>query len=535
MRRLFLTPYVIAFTTALVRTAACQTTTVPPTTTIGTTITSPTVTATATANSTTSTGSSSNAGSPTVIGDCTPQLFDQPLDHSGSLSNATFSQRYWVSTEFYQPGGPIIFYQGAENDQFLCPDGLLITSEWAQSVGGILATLEHRFFGTSVPNLGNDSFTNDNLNNYLTLDNVLADSEYFIEYIKKNITGAENAKAVVLGGSYGGFLSMLLRTNYPDTFTGAINSAGPVRDLGPPVPQDQYAVFQYVSDIYEKHSPDAANQIATGLQQVAEMYNNSQFQPIQESLSLCSSPNVTDLDTLQGYISSSLVLVPQFSYANPEKRAQIFYNYSYPTSSNGTLPFDTYLSNLLAEGSPMAALNKTLWTVYGLSNLANNLTCLNASSNFDSTAGVQQSVFDYISCSYFDYIAERPPNGSIFQPSPPGAGEAQVQACGQKYGSRAVMNATEIAIKFKFTKEDLINTTRILYTEGELDNNLARGPASSWFPAANSTTDLNQSVVYVIEGAGHTEDTFSPDPTDTLAMQAAKNFTLQRIKAWTSA
>ncbi|KAJ3821069.1 serine carboxypeptidase S28-domain-containing protein [Lentinula raphanica] len=562
MRRLFLTPYAIAFAAALVSTAACQTITVPPTTTIGTTMTSPnatgtgtgstsanatgtgigtdtatgtaTATATGTATGTSTANSTTSTGSSTVIGDCTPQLFDQPLDHSGSLSNATFSQRYWISTEFYQPGGPIIFYQGAENSQFLCPDGLLITSEWAQSVGGILATLEHRFFGTSVPS-GNEFFTNDNFNDYLTLDNVLADSAYFVEYIKKNITGAENSKAVVLGGSYGGFLSMLLRTNYPDTFDGAVNSGGPVRDLGPPVPEDQYAVFEYVSEIYNNHSPDVANQLATGLQQVAEMYNNSQFQPIQESLSLCSSPNVTSLDALQAYISASLILIPQFSYANPARRAAIFYNYSYPISSNGTLPFDTYLSNLREEDSPMAVLNQTLWTVYGLSSFAHNLTCLNASSNFASSAGVQESVFEYISCSYFDYIAERPPNGTIFQPSPPGAAEAQIQACAQKYGAKSMLNATEIAIKFKFTKEDLMNTTRILYTEGELDNNLARGPASSWFPAANSTTDLDQSVVYVIEGAGHTEDTFSPDPSDTLAMQAAKNFTLQRIKAWTSA
>ncbi|KAJ4487645.1 serine carboxypeptidase S28-domain-containing protein, partial [Lentinula aciculospora] len=438
---------------------------------------------------------SSTSSDGSSIGDCTPQVFNQPVDHSGSNSNATFSQRYSISTEYYQPGGAIIFYQGAENSEFLCPDGL-ITANWAQSIGGILATLEHRFFGTSVP-FGNESFTQDNLNTYLTLENVLADSANFVEYVKKNITGADDAKVVVLGGSYGGFLSTLLRTNYPETFDGAVNSAGPVRDFGPPIPEGQYDVFQYISNVYENHSSEAANQIATGLQQVADLYNSSQFGSIQDSLSLCRSANTTDLDTLLNYISSAVVLIPQFSYANPSKRAEIFYNYSEPISSNGTLPFDTFLHDLLAEATPLASLNKTLWTVYGLSAFSSNQTCLNASSTFDSTAGVQDSAFDYISCSYFDYISEKPQNGSIFQPSPPGAGEAQVELCRQQYGDKAILNATELTIKYKFTQADLVNFTRILYTESELDLNLARGPTSSWFASANGT-DCCKTIVSIV-------------------------------------
>jgi hypothetical protein len=41
------------------------------------------------------------------------QNFTQLVDHSGS-SNATFQQRYQLDTTNFQPGGPILLFQGPE-------------------------------------------------------------------------------------------------------------------------------------------------------------------------------------------------------------------------------------------------------------------------------------------------------------------------------------------------------------------------------------------------------------------------------------
>lgn len=123
----------------------------------------------------------------------------------------------------------------------------LILTEWAQELGGMTAVLEHRYFGESLP-FGNESYTSKNLR-YFTLENVMADAVSFVDFVKKNVTGAAHSKVIVVGGaseppctleiteqcvpgSYGGFLAAAFRQNYPDTFFGAWSVAGPFRAWG---------------------------------------------------------------------------------------------------------------------------------------------------------------------------------------------------------------------------------------------------------------------------------------------------------------
>ena len=50
----------------------------------------------------------------TVLADIsTPQYIDLPIDHTDT-SLGTFSTRYWVNYEYYEPGGPIIFMNMGE-------------------------------------------------------------------------------------------------------------------------------------------------------------------------------------------------------------------------------------------------------------------------------------------------------------------------------------------------------------------------------------------------------------------------------------
>ena len=47
------------------------------------------------------------------------EFLDQKIDHFGK-HQGTFKQQYQVIDEFYKPGGPILFYQGAENGEMVC-------------------------------------------------------------------------------------------------------------------------------------------------------------------------------------------------------------------------------------------------------------------------------------------------------------------------------------------------------------------------------------------------------------------------------
>lgn len=74
--------------------------------------------------------------------------FTQRVHHDSS-NTTTFQQQYQLSTAFFQQGGPILLVQGGEQELTT----VQYTSFWdyAQEVGGIAASIEHRYFGNSYP------------------------------------------------------------------------------------------------------------------------------------------------------------------------------------------------------------------------------------------------------------------------------------------------------------------------------------------------------------------------------------------------
>lgn len=43
-----------------------------------------------------------------------PHSLDVPVDHFDDSNNSTFSLRYWISDEYYKPGGPVFCLEGGE-------------------------------------------------------------------------------------------------------------------------------------------------------------------------------------------------------------------------------------------------------------------------------------------------------------------------------------------------------------------------------------------------------------------------------------
>lgn len=61
---------------------------------------------------------------------------------------------------------------------------------WAKELDGIAVSLEHRYFGESAPFGATNPLTQHEEFSYLTLDNIMGDAAYFVNILKKNITGA---------------------------------------------------------------------------------------------------------------------------------------------------------------------------------------------------------------------------------------------------------------------------------------------------------------------------------------------------------
>jgi hypothetical protein len=124
--------------------------------------------------------------------------FTQKLDHSTEDSQETFQQSYQLVTDYYEEGGPILFVQSAESPLVLLQYNVFL--DWAEELGAIVATLEHRYFGSSYPE--NFNFTEPGPDDYaqLTLDNAVKDGVEFVNWIKATVPFAQDSKVIYTGG-----------------------------------------------------------------------------------------------------------------------------------------------------------------------------------------------------------------------------------------------------------------------------------------------------------------------------------------------
>ena len=148
------------------------------------------------------------------------------MDNFNTQDNRTYAQRYYVNDQYWDGKGPVFLSIGGEGTLtgtilpphvylfFLGPPGGYI-AQLGQQYNALLVSLEHRFYGVSIPN---DDMSTENLK-YLTVDQALADLAHFIEfYTETGNTG--DAKWFAFGGSYPGALSSWFRAAYPDHTVG---------------------------------------------------------------------------------------------------------------------------------------------------------------------------------------------------------------------------------------------------------------------------------------------------------------------------
>jgi len=160
-----------------------------------------------------------------------PLIFDQPIDHDDPKSD-TFKQRYYeVKDHWKSPDGPILLYIAGEGPQDYAAgidDELAVVAEQNNA---LVLTLEHRFFGKSLP--FND-LSVPHLR-YLTVHQEIEDLAYFAKWYVQNKINAvyhrpANAKNKIMlfGGSYAGMIASHTRFTHPEVFDAAWSSSGVV-------------------------------------------------------------------------------------------------------------------------------------------------------------------------------------------------------------------------------------------------------------------------------------------------------------------
>ena len=157
-----------------------------------------------------------------------------PLDHFAediNVEDPTFTQHWFVDDQYFNvvtnPDAPVFLQIGGEGPMHSAPGGYM--ASLAANHSALLLSLEHRYYGDSIPDCIENASSTGNLEKYLTVEQALADLAAFTEYYKTEIDQRTASQPwFVFGGSYPGALASWYRTAYPDASVGSLSSSGVV-------------------------------------------------------------------------------------------------------------------------------------------------------------------------------------------------------------------------------------------------------------------------------------------------------------------
>lgn len=168
--------------------------------------------------------------------DYPPSWITYPVDHFNESDTRTFQGRYWYNATFYEPGGPVFWWDaGEDNAEFYVPNTLAQASgpsalmTMAKRFKGLAVLVEHRYYGRvdegSFPfpvNQTTGKLVEPSNYKYLTHEQALEDAVYFANHLKipglgvstggnaSSLAPGDGTPWVWIGGSYPGVRGAVL-------------------------------------------------------------------------------------------------------------------------------------------------------------------------------------------------------------------------------------------------------------------------------------------------------------------------------------
>eukprot|EP00126_Sphaerothecum_destruens_P015583 Sdes_comp9605_c0_seq1m1091 len=171
-------------------------------------------------------------------------FFNQKLVHEPitaqllGVSSKTWKQRYFMDKTYWNGSdGPVFLLFGGESALSMESLQNLAITDYAKQFNALLLALEHRYYGISMPT----NCSTENLERYLSSRIALQDAAYFVDSMKTQLE--TNSSFVSFGGSYPGALAAWSRLKYPQQFSAAVSSSGPVLAV--------YNFYQYLDVVTE--------------------------------------------------------------------------------------------------------------------------------------------------------------------------------------------------------------------------------------------------------------------------------------------
>eukprot|EP00756_Hemistasia_phaeocysticola_P063642 Hpha_TRINITY_DN7121_c0_g1::TRINITY_DN7121_c0_g1_i1::g.29855::m.29855/K01285/PRCP; lysosomal Pro-X carboxypeptidase len=226
---------------------------------------------------------------------------EQPLDHFGFSSNGTLRQRYLLSTEHWQPGGPVLFYAGNEGSVYDFSNATGLMWELAPKLGAMVVFAEERYYGDSVPSGGGWE--------YLSTQQVLGDHSALVAHLRAS-RGAERSAVIAVGGSYGGMLAAYLRYQFSHLVDGALAASAPVAGFDPG------GVYAVTSKDF--HSEGCGDDILSAFRALWALGDTPQGrEALSDAFSTCKPLTPRDMQPFVGFLQKQLFVLAELDYPTP--------------------------------------------------------------------------------------------------------------------------------------------------------------------------------------------------------------------------
>lgn len=381
--------------------------------------------------------------------------------------------------------------------------GGYIINEYASRAKAMLLSIEHRFYGDSIP--GDGTLSTSNLKKYLSADQALADYVELISYIKSKYSTPES-KVVTFGGSYSGSLSAWIRQKYPHIVHAALSSSAPVLA--------QLDFPEYFEVLKEAIGDECANRIRLATDRIESLLQTTAGKRQLESdfLTCSTIDNDEDVVTFLESLADGTAGVVQYSDDanalgrgyNIEKMCKII--------NNGNDPYQSFrnftLDYMAFSGEECIA--------------ASHVDEIKDLQNTDPTAPTASMRSWYFqTCAEYGYYQTIESDNMMF--STKIDLKHFVNLCAAAYD----IDVSEPGLSVNYTNVYYggrnPKSSRIVFTNGSVD---------PWHALGNIVDFDENMPVYYIKGTAHCADLYKETPEDIEGLKEARTKTWEKLSQW---